>query len=168
MATISFGAAGAARTVTQGVSAVAPGPLAPHMEKCVVAAGQVFRVIPPYACDTWEIKLAIGATGQAPVIRIFGLDDDYVNTATAPATSTPVVADGSTVKWEVPNDTTFYTKGTGFVAADDLPHHLIWDHAWKALQFDVTTGSALIKVKAYRAGKCTFEGSYITGASEAS
>ena len=90
------------------------------------------------------------------------MDDDYTGSGA------PVVADGSTVKWEVPDDTADYDPGTGFVAAADLPRSLIWDHAWKALQFDVITGSALIKVKAYRAGKCTFEGSYITGASEAS
>jgi len=168
MATISFGSSGAARSVTQeGGYAQTSAKLDAHMEKVVVAAGNVFRVIPPYACDTFEIKLAIGATGQSPIIRIFGLDDDYANTATAPATSTPVVADGSTVKWEVPDDTPDYAAGVGFIVTD-LPRTLIWDAAWKAIQFDVTNGSAFIKVKAYRSGSCTFEGSYITGSSEAS
>lgn len=157
MATISI----AGRSVTQGVGTGTSGFLDPHMEKCIVAAGEVFRVIPPYACDTWEIKLAIGATGQAPVIRIFGLDDDYTGSGA------PVVADGSTVKWEVDDTTTEYAAGVGFITTD-LPRSLIWDHAWKALQFDVVTGSALVKVKAYRAGKCTFEGSYTTSTSEAS
>ena len=162
MATISFGSSGAARSVTQeGGYAQTSAKLDAHMEKVVVAAGNVFRVIPPYACDTFEIKLAIGATGQSPIIRIFGLDDDYTGSGA------PVVADGSTVKWEVPDDTPDYAAGVGFIVTD-LPRTLIWDAAWKAIQFDVTNGSAFIKVKAYRSGSCTFEGSYITGSSEAS
>jgi hypothetical protein len=162
MATINFGSSGAARSVTQeGGYAQTSAKLDAHMKKVVVAEDEFFRVIPPYACDTFEIKLAIGATGQSPIIRIFGLDDDY------DGSGAPVTTDGSNEKWEVPDDTPDYAAGVGFIVTD-LPRTLIWDAAWKAIQFDVTNGSAFIKVKAYRSGSCTFEGSYITGSSEAS
>ena len=126
--------------------------LNPHMEKATIATGKVLRVIPSYACDTWEIMLTV-ASGS-PTVRIFGLDDDYDGSG-APAASE---------KYEVPDTTPEYDSG---FASADLPRSIIGDQAWKALQFDVSTsGSALIKVKAYRSGRCTFEGSFAAGTQE--
>lgn len=152
MATIKFGSSGAARSVTQtGGYGQKAGLLPPHMEKCTVAATKFFRVLPPYACDTWEILMS--ATGNT-TIRIFGLDDDYDGSG-APAADE---------KYEVPETTPEYDSGFKVDGADqaDLPRSIIWDQAWQGLQFDVTTGTAIIKVKAYRSGQCTFEGSYTT------
>jgi hypothetical protein len=158
MATISFGADGAARTVTQdsGTGTV-PGALDPHMVKCVVGTGKFFRVVPPYACDTWEIVMS--AAGNT-TIRIFGLDNDYDGSG----------APNADEKYEVPDTTPEYNSGfkvDGLADGQaDLPRSIIWDQAWKALQFDVTTGPATIKVKAYRSGQSTFEGNYTTVTNE--
>ena len=152
MATISI--AGRDKVTQVGGTGTKAGALDPHMEKCTVAATKVFRVLPPYACDTWEILMS--ATGNT-TIRIFGLDDDYDGSG-APAADE---------KYEVPDSTPGYDAGfkvdSGATpAVDQLPKGIIWDQAWQGLQFDVTTGAAIIKVKAYRSGQCTFEGSYTT------
>jgi len=135
------------------------------MEKCTLATTaaegtQIFRVVPPYGCDTWEVTILLGVND--PRIHIFSLDDEYSGSGEP----------GLTEKHELTTleDIGPYgdTAGGGFVAAD-LPQHFTIDRAWKGLQFTVTDvgggtpfGTAIVKVKAYRAGKCTFQGTYTT------
>tara|TARA_R110000824_G_scaffold39564_2_gene119510 strand:- start:655 stop:1173 length:519 start_codon:yes stop_codon:yes gene_type:complete len=172
MATISFGAQNAARSVTQeGGYGQKAGLLSPHMVKATLTpaintdgagtgATKVLRVLPSYSCDTWEVFVVLGAND--PKVRIFGLDDDYAGSG-VPASGT---------KHEL-NLKDIGPYNLGFVATD-MPQAFIVDQAWKGLQFDVTdvsennNASVTIKVKAYRSGQCTFEGSYTTGTVEAS
>ena len=165
MATIKFGQRGAARSVTQvGGTGSKPGALDPFMEKCTVTTGKVYRALPPYACDTWEVYITLGS--QDPMVRVFGLDDDYSGSG-APAAGT---------KFEL-NIKDNYTSGSGggFDMAALSVQTIIVDQAWKGLMFEVEekdpagdAGTATIKVKAYRSGQCTFEGTFATGTEESS
>jgi hypothetical protein len=120
---------------------------------------KVLRVVPPYACDTWEVSVVLGAND--PKVRVFGLDDDYAGSG-VPASGT---------KFEL-DLTTIGDYDAGFVATG-MPVAFTVDRSWQGLQFDVTEvagadgdAAATVKVKAYRSGKCTFEGSYTTGTVE--
>jgi hypothetical protein len=137
------------------------------MEKATVTTGNVYRVLPDYPCDTWEIYLVQGT--EDPMVRVFGLDDDYANTATAPATSVP--AAGTKFELNIADD----YSATGFDMAALSTKTIIVDQAWQGLQFDVEekdavgdAGTVVIKVKAYRAGKCTFDGTFAAGTTDAS
>ena len=170
MATISFGTGGAARSITQkGGNGQKAGLLVPHMVKATLtpdandtgdnSTTKVLRVLPPYACDTWEVFVVLGAND--PMVRIYGLDDDYAGSG-VPASGT---------KFEI-NLKDIGPYDSGFVAAN-MPQNFILDQAWQGLQFDVTevagangNASVTIKVKAYRSGQCTFEGSFATGTVE--
>ena len=164
MATISI----AGRTkVTQGLGTGTSGFTNPHMEKATVTTSNVYRVLPDYPCDTWEIYLVQGT--QDPMVRVFGLDGDYANTATAPATSVP--AAGTKFELNIADD----YLATGFDMATLSTKTIIVDQAWQGLQFDVAdksgggdAGTVTIKVKAYRAGKCTFDGTFAAGTTDAS
>ena len=170
MATIKFGGS-VARTVTQvGGYGQKAGLLAPHMVKATLtpdaddlggnSTTKVLRVLPPYACDTWEVFVVLGAND--PQVRVHGLDDDYAGSG-VPASGT---------KYELTELKDVGPYDLGFVSTH-MPQHFILDRAWQGLQFDVTeeTGTAgnasvTIKVKAYRSGQCTFEGSFATGTVE--
>ena len=165
MATIKFGGS-VARTVTQvGGYGQKAGLLAPHMVKATITMAavdttKILRVVPPYACDTWEVFVILEAND--PQIQIYGLDDDYSGTGTPDADD----------KHELTELSGISDYDQGFVASM-LPVHFIVDRAWKGLQFDVTDesnasvwGAVHIKVKAYRSGQCTFEGTYSTGSVE--
>ena len=131
-----------------------------------------------YACDTWEIFIALGS--QDPMVRVFGLDDDYSNTATAPATSVP--AAGTKFELNIKDnyssgaivlDEGAYVSGGGYDMAALSVQSIIVDQAWKGLMFEVVEklaagvdGTATIKVKAYRSGQCTFEGTFAAGTQE--
>ena len=171
MATISFGAQGAARSITQeGGYRQKAGLLAPHMVKATLipdandtgdnSTTKVLRVLPSYACDTWEVFIVLGAND--PKVRVYGLDDDYAGSG-IPTSGT---------KYELTELKDIGPYNSGFVSTH-MPQNFIIDRAWQGLQFDVTeeTGtegnaSVTIKVKAYRSGQCTFEGSYTTGTVE--
>ena len=165
MATISI----AGRSVPQGLGTGTSGFTNPHMEKVTVTTGNVYRVLPDYPCDTWEIYLVQGT--EDPMVRVFGLDDDYANTATAPATSVP--AAGTKFELNIEND--YENTPKGFDMATLSTKTIIVDQAWQGLQFDVEEkavagdpGTVVIKVKAYRAGKCTFDGTFAAGTTDAS
>jgi len=168
MATISI----AGRSVTQGVGTGTSEFLDPHMEKATLtpdandtgsnSTTKVLRVLPSYACDTWEVFVVLGAND--PKVRIYGLDDDYAGSG--------VPAAGTKYELNLGDIGPYNAVPTGFVAAD-MPQAFIVDRAWQGLQFDVTevagadgNASVTIKVKAYRSGKCTFEGDYTTGTVE--
>ena len=169
MATISFGADGTARTVTQEGGYAVPGLVGPHMVTATLSPDandvgdnsttKVLRVLPSYGCDTWEVFIVL--LSNDPKVRVFGLDDDYAGSG-VPASGTKHELDLASIGG----------YDSGFVAAD-MPVSFIVEQAWKGLQFDVTevTGTvghaaATVKVKAYRAGQCTFEGSFTAGTVE--
>tara|TARA_Y100001970_G_scaffold89503_2_gene112846 strand:+ start:10884 stop:11381 length:498 start_codon:yes stop_codon:yes gene_type:complete len=163
MASISFGAGGAARSITQeGGYRQKAGLLPPHMEKCTVTTGKVYRVVPAYACDTWEIYIVLGS--EDPMVRVFGLDDDYAGSGIPSA--------GTKFELNIKDD---YESGAGggFDMASLSSKSIIVDQAWKGLMFEVEEkaadgdpGTATIKVKAYRSGQCTFEGTFAAGTQE--
>jgi len=168
MASINIGGKGRTAITQVGGYGQHTGLLAPHMVKATLEPDandltgnsrlKVLRVLPSYACDTWEVFVVLGAND--PKVRVYGLDDDYAGSG-VPASGT---------KYELNlKDIGGYDEG--FVAAN-MPQHFIIDRAWKGLQFDVTDVSGngdatvTIKVKAYRSGQCTFEGTYTTGTVE--
>ena len=156
MATIS--AATQTFDITQSGGYSRAGSFDPHMEKGTITTGKVYRVLPNYACDTWEIYLVQGT--QDPMVRVFGLDDDYSGSG-APAAGT---------KFELNIENDYEGTPKGFDMATLSTKTIIVDQAWKGLQFDVeekdaagVDGTVVIKVKAYRAGQCTFEGTFAAG-----
>ncbi len=134
--------------------------LAPFMVKCDMSTSgtttKVFRVAPPYACNTYEVIVLAGTND--PVVRVFGLDDDWDGDG----------APNSDEKHELDIQNLNYTEGTGFDLARTGDRHFIIDQAWKALQFEIKEKefsqgvTATVKVKAYRSGSSSHEGSYTT------
>tara|TARA_R110002110_G_scaffold71006_1_gene189945 strand:+ start:842 stop:1366 length:525 start_codon:yes stop_codon:yes gene_type:complete len=172
MATISIPGDSSAITQVGGYGQKA-GLLAPHMEKCTVDTDKVYRVVSTYSCDTWEIFIALGS--NTPMVRVFGLDNDYSGSG-APAAGTKFelnIKDNYSAGAIVLDGGGAYESGGGYDMASLSVQSIIVDQAWKGLMFEVekklaadVAGTATIKVKAYRSGQCTFEGTFAAGTQE--
>jgi hypothetical protein len=174
MATISI--PGGSDTITQvGSQRGKVSLLSPHMITCQLApdatdvapdtTAKFVRVVPPYACDTWEIYVV--RVVNDPQVFVYGLDDDYAGSGTPASGTAHELID-------LPNGYVPETSGWSGTSSADFPRHVVLDQAWKGVQFKVSDSSgngnavAIIKVKAYRAGQCTYEGSYTTVTQETS